>query len=68
LTGAEAEGSIIPEAMPVEALALETQGAAGAAPETAKVASGEAPVMAGEERDEGPIRRTREGGGVNGSR
>jgi hypothetical protein len=52
LTGAEAEGSTIPEAVPVEALALETQGAAGAAPELAEVASGEAPAMAGEERDD----------------
>jgi hypothetical protein len=52
LTGAEAEGSTIPEAVPVEALAPETQGAAGAAPELAEVASGEAPTMAGEERDD----------------
>jgi hypothetical protein len=52
LTGAEAEGSTIPEAVPVDALAPETQGAAGAAPELAEVASGEAPTMAGEERDD----------------
>jgi hypothetical protein len=52
LTGAEAEGSTIPEAVPVEALAPETQGAAGAAPELAEVASGGAPAMAGEERDD----------------
>jgi hypothetical protein len=51
LTGAEAEGSTIPEAVPVEGLAPETQGAAGAAPELVEVASGEAPTMAGEERD-----------------
>jgi hypothetical protein len=52
LTGVEAEGSTIPEAVPVEALAPETQGAAGAAPELAEVASGGAPAMAGEERDD----------------
>jgi hypothetical protein len=52
LTGAEAEGSTIPEAVPVEGLAPETQGAAGAAPELVEVASGEAPAMAGEERDD----------------
>jgi hypothetical protein len=52
LTGAEAEESTIPEAVPIEALALETQRAAGAAPELAEVASGEAPAMAGEERDD----------------
>jgi hypothetical protein len=38
--------------MPVEGLALETQGAAGAAPEPAEVASGKAPTMAEEERDD----------------
>jgi hypothetical protein len=52
LTGAEAEGSTIPEVVPVEALAPEIQGAAGAAPEPVEVASGEAPAMAGEERDD----------------
>jgi hypothetical protein len=52
LTGAEAERSTIPEAVPVEALAPETQGVAEAAPEPAKVASGGAPAMAGEERDD----------------
>jgi uncharacterized membrane protein len=36
----------------VEGLALETQGAAGAAPELVEVASGEAPAMAGEEHDD----------------
>jgi hypothetical protein len=50
LTGAEAEGSTIPEAVPVEALAPETQGAARAAPEPAEVASGGALALAGEER------------------
>jgi hypothetical protein len=49
LTGAEAEGSAIPEAVPVEALEPEAQGAARAAPELAEVASGEAPAMAGED-------------------
>jgi hypothetical protein len=52
LTGAEADGTTIPEAVPVEALAPETRGAAGAAPESAEVASGEAPAMAGEEHDD----------------
>jgi hypothetical protein len=52
LTRAEAEGSTIPEVVPVEGLAPETQGAAGAAPEPVEVASGEAPAMAGEERDD----------------
>jgi hypothetical protein len=52
LTGAKAEGSTIPKAVPIEALAPETQGAAGAAPELAEVASGEAPAMAGEEHDD----------------
>jgi hypothetical protein len=52
LTGAEAEGSTIPEAMPVENQAPETQGAAGRAPEPMEVAGGEAPTMAGGERDD----------------
>jgi hypothetical protein len=51
LTGAEAEGSAIPEAVPVEDQAPETQGAAGGAPEQMEVAGGEAPAMAGGERD-----------------
>jgi hypothetical protein len=51
LTGAEAEGSTTPEPVPVEGLALVTREAAGAAPELAEVASGEAPVIAKEERD-----------------
>jgi hypothetical protein len=49
---AEAEGSTIPEAVPVEGLAPETQGTAGAAPEPAEVANGGAPAIAGEERDD----------------
>jgi hypothetical protein len=52
LTGAKAEGSTIPEAVLVENLALETQEAAGAAPELAGVASGGVPAMAEEKRDE----------------
>jgi hypothetical protein len=43
LTGAEAEGSVIPEAVPVEGQALETQGAAGGALEPMEVDDGEAP-------------------------
>jgi hypothetical protein len=52
LTGVEAEGSTIPEAVPVEGSTLETQGATGAAPELVEVASGETPTMAREERDD----------------
>jgi hypothetical protein len=52
LTGFEAEGSTIPEAVPVEGLAPETQEAARAAPKPAEVASGGAPMTAEEERDE----------------
>jgi hypothetical protein len=51
LTGDEAEGSTIPEVVPVEGLAPETQGAAGASPEPAEVASGGDPAMVGVERD-----------------
>jgi hypothetical protein len=52
LTGVEAEGSTIPEAVPIEGLASETQEATEAAPESAEVASRGAPAMAEEERDE----------------
>jgi hypothetical protein len=52
LTGAEAEGSAIPEAVPVECLAPETQGAAGGAPKPMEVAVGEATATAGGERDD----------------
>jgi hypothetical protein len=52
LTGAEAEGSTILEAVPVESQAPDTQGAAAKAPEPMEVASGEAPTMAGGERDD----------------
>jgi uncharacterized membrane protein len=52
LTGVEAEGSTIPEAVPVEGVVPEIQEVAGAAPEPAEVASGGAPAMAEEKRDE----------------
>jgi hypothetical protein len=52
LTGAKAEGSTIPEVVLIEGQEPETQGAAGGAPELMEVASGEAPAMAGEERDD----------------
>jgi hypothetical protein len=52
LTGAEAEGSTIPEAVSVESQAPKTQGAAEGAPEPMEVAGGEAPAMAGGERDD----------------
>jgi hypothetical protein len=51
-TGAEAEGSTIPEAVPVESQTPETQGATGGAPEPMEVAGGEAPAMARGERDD----------------
>jgi hypothetical protein len=52
LTSAEAEGSTLPEAVPVESLAPETQGAAGRAPEPMEVAVEEAATTAGGERDD----------------
>jgi hypothetical protein len=52
LAGAEAEGSAIPEAVPVENLAPETQGAVGGAPEPMEVAVEEAATTAGGERDD----------------
>jgi hypothetical protein len=52
LTGAETEGSTIPEVVPIESQAPETQGAAGRAPEPMEVAGGEAPAMAGGECDD----------------
>jgi hypothetical protein len=52
LTGAEAEGSTIPEALPVEGVVPETQEAAKAATEPAEVASQGAPGVAEEKRDE----------------
>jgi hypothetical protein len=51
LTGAEAEGGTIPEAVPVAGLAPETQEAAGAAPEPVEVATGGDPAIAGKECD-----------------
>jgi hypothetical protein len=60
LTGVEAEGSAITEVVPIEGLAPETQGAAGGAPESMEVAGGEAPAMAGGERDEVPPESTLE--------
>jgi hypothetical protein len=52
LTGAEAEGSTTPEAVPVEAVVPEIQEAARVAPKPAEVASGGDPAMAEEKRDE----------------
>jgi hypothetical protein len=48
-TGAEAEGSDIPAAVPVEDVTPETQGAAGGAPEPIEVAVGEAAATTGGE-------------------
>jgi uncharacterized membrane protein len=52
LSGAEAEGSTIPEAVLVEGQAPETQGATEGALELMEVASGKAPAMAGEEHED----------------
>jgi hypothetical protein len=52
MTGAEAEGSNIPSAVPVEDVAPETQGTAGRAPEPMEVAVGEAVATTGEEGDD----------------
>jgi hypothetical protein len=52
LTGAEAEGNTIPEAVPVEGVVPEIQEAAGAAPEPVEVASGGALAMAEDQRDD----------------
>jgi hypothetical protein len=51
-TGAEAEGSDIPSAVPVEGVAPETQEAAGEAPEPMEVAAGEAAAATGGEGDD----------------
>jgi hypothetical protein len=51
-TGAEAEGSDIPSAVPVEDVAPETQEAAGEAPEPMEVAAGEAVATTGGEGDD----------------
>jgi hypothetical protein len=52
LTGAEAEGSDIPSAVPVEDMTPETQGATGGAPEPMEVAAGEAAATTGGEGDD----------------
>jgi hypothetical protein len=51
-TGAEAEGSDISSAVPIEDVAPETQEAAGGAPEPMEVTVGEAAAMTGGEGDE----------------
>jgi hypothetical protein len=48
LTGAEVEGSTIPEAVPVEGVVPETEVATGAATEPAEIAGGVAPGVAEE--------------------
>jgi hypothetical protein len=52
LTGAKAEESAIPEAVPVGSLAPETQGAAEGAPELMEVAVEDAAATAGGELDD----------------
>jgi hypothetical protein len=52
LTGAEAKRSAIPEVVPVESLAPETQGTARGAPEPMEVTVEEATATAGGERDD----------------
>jgi hypothetical protein len=52
LSGAEAEGSTIPEVVPIEGSSPETQEATKAATELAVVASEGAPGVAEEKRDE----------------
>jgi hypothetical protein len=52
LTGAEAEGSTIPEVVPVEGVVPETKEATKAAIEPAEVASQGAPRVVEEKRDE----------------
>jgi hypothetical protein len=54
LTGAEAEGSAIPSAVPVEDLAPETHGAVEGAPEQMEVAVEEAAATARGERNDVP--------------
>jgi hypothetical protein len=54
LTGVEAEGNVIPSALPIEDLAPETQGAAEGAPGPMEVAVEEAAATAGGERDDVP--------------
>jgi hypothetical protein len=52
LTGAEAEGSDIPSAVPVEDVTPEAQGVAGGAPEPMEVVAGEATATTGGEGDD----------------
>jgi predicted Rossmann fold nucleotide-binding protein DprA/Smf involved in DNA uptake len=52
LTGAEVEGSTIPEAVPVEGIVPEAKVATGAASEPAKIASGVAPGVDEEVRED----------------
>jgi hypothetical protein len=52
LIGVEVEGSTIPEAVPVEGIVPETEVAAGAATEPVEIASGVAPGVAEEVRDD----------------
>jgi hypothetical protein len=52
LTGAEVEGSTIPEVVPIKGVVPEAQEAAGAATEPAEITSEGAPGVAEEERDE----------------
>jgi hypothetical protein len=52
LTGAEVEESTIPEAMPVEGIVAEAEVAAGATSEPVEIASGVAPGVAEEVRDD----------------
>jgi hypothetical protein len=52
MTGAEADGSDIPAAVPVEDVTPETQGAAGAAPVPVEVTVGEAAATTGGEGDD----------------
>jgi hypothetical protein len=51
-TSAEAEGSDIPVAVPVEDVTPEAQGAAGGAPELMEMAVGEADATTGREGDD----------------
>jgi hypothetical protein len=51
-TGAKAEGSDIPAAVPVEDVTPEAQGAAGRAPEPMEVAVGEATATTAREGDD----------------
>jgi hypothetical protein len=52
MTGAEAEGSDIPSAVPIEDVTPEAQGATGGAPEPMEVAVGEAAATTGGEGED----------------